>query len=42
MGFSPLRKKTLEFVPEFDDDKDLIWRCRSDDIDPQYLPEHCQ
>lgn len=42
MAFAPLRKKTLNFVPEFDRDGDLIWRCRSDDIDPQYLPEHCR
>lgn len=42
LGFAPLRKKTLEFVPEFDEGGDLIWRCRSSDIDPQYLPEHCQ
>jgi uncharacterized RDD family membrane protein YckC len=42
LGFSPFRKKTLLFAPEFDKDGDLIWRCRSDDIDPQYLPEHCR
>jgi hypothetical protein len=42
LGFSPLRKKTLLFVPESDKDDDLIWRCRSNDIDPQYLPEHCR
>jgi uncharacterized RDD family membrane protein YckC len=42
LGFSPFRKKTLLFVPESDKDGDLIWRCRSDDIDPQYLPEHCR
>ncbi|MCL2872332.1 MAG: RDD family protein [Betaproteobacteria bacterium] len=42
LGFAPLRKKTLDFVPEFDESGDLIWRCRSSDIDPQYLPEHCQ
>jgi uncharacterized RDD family membrane protein YckC len=42
LGFSPLRKKTLAFVPEIDEEDDLIWRCHSDDIDPQYLPEHCR
>ncbi|MDR0250425.1 MAG: RDD family protein [Burkholderiales bacterium] len=41
-AFSPLRKKTLEFVPEFDEEGDLIWICRSDDIDPRHLPEHCR
>jgi uncharacterized RDD family membrane protein YckC len=42
LAFSPLRKKTLEFAPEFDGESDLVWICRSDDIDPQYLPEHCR
>jgi uncharacterized RDD family membrane protein YckC len=41
-AFSPLRKKTLGFVPEFDEEGDLIWICRSEDIDPRHLPEHCR
>jgi uncharacterized RDD family membrane protein YckC len=42
LAFSPLRKKTLEFVPEFDEEGDLIWICRSNDIEPRHLPEHCR
>ncbi|MCL2310674.1 MAG: RDD family protein [Proteobacteria bacterium] len=42
LAFSPLKKKTLDFVPSTDEDGDLIWACHSDDIDPQYLPEHCR
>ncbi|MCL2297743.1 MAG: RDD family protein [Proteobacteria bacterium] len=42
LAFAPLRKKTLEFVPEIDDEGDLIWVCRSSDIDPKHLPEHCR
>jgi uncharacterized RDD family membrane protein YckC len=42
LAFPPLKKKTLEFAPEFDEEGDLIWICRSDDIDPRHLPEHCR
>jgi uncharacterized RDD family membrane protein YckC len=40
--YQPLQRKTLLFVPEFDNEGDLIWRCRSDTINPELLPEHCR
>jgi uncharacterized RDD family membrane protein YckC len=42
LAFPPLRKKTLMFAPELDEEDDLIWICRSDDIDPKHLPDHCR
>lgn len=38
----PLRGTSLRFEPSVTADFTLQWRCRSDDIDPNYLPANCR
>jgi Tfp pilus assembly major pilin PilA len=41
-NFSPLTDKALAFVPSFDQNKKIVWKCASDDIPAKYLPMQCR
>jgi hypothetical protein len=34
--------KTLDFVPDLDEDDNVIWTCRSENIRTPYLPKNCR
>lgn len=38
---NPLQGKVIEFVPRVDGDN-VVWRCRSDNVPPKYLPSNCR
>lgn len=42
LAMSPLDGKSILFVPQRDESNRIIWICRSDDVQPRYLPQHCR
>ena len=42
LAISPLEGKSILFVPQRDNSNRVIWTCRSDDVQPRYLPPHCR
>jgi len=42
LSFPPVEGKSLLFVPTRKADKNIVWRCTSEDIEPKYLPAACQ
>lgn len=42
MSTPPLTGKSLLFVPSMGEDKRIKWRCKSEDIQPKYLPAQCR
>lgn len=42
MANAPVADKSLLLVPVLDDNKQIIWRCTSEDIPERYLPLRCK
>ncbi|HEY7656662.1 MAG TPA: pilin [Burkholderiales bacterium] len=42
LAFPPVEGKSLLFVPTRSPNKTIVWRCTSEDIQAQYLPEACR
>lgn len=42
LAMSPLEGKSILFVPQRDESNRVIWTCRSDDVQPRYLPPRCR
>jgi len=42
LSFRPVEGKSLLFVPTRNKDKSVVWRCTSEDIATEYLPESCR
>jgi uncharacterized RDD family membrane protein YckC/Tfp pilus assembly protein PilE len=42
LAMSPLEGKSILFVPQRDESNRVIWICRSDDVQPRYLPPRCR
>ena len=42
LAFAPVEGKSLVFVPQRNKDRSLTWRCTSQDIDPNLLPDTCK
>ena len=41
MASPTLKDKTLLFIPSLDINKQIIWKCKSKDIEGRYLPQQC-
>jgi uncharacterized RDD family membrane protein YckC/Tfp pilus assembly major pilin PilA len=42
LAMAPLDGKSILFVPQRDSSNRVIWTCRSDDVQPRYLPPSCR
>lgn len=42
LAMSPLEGKSILFVPQRDESNRVIWICRSDAVQPRYLPPRCR